>query len=368
MNTCELEVVVDTHGIIHEHSKIKLELYRQYLNAYLPILLNSKFFDRIFVHDIFAGSGISSNGEKGSAIIAATEIRKVLEAYPAGSVSLRLNEKVGESFDSLNESMRSFPPFFETFNQDANQYVERWRPIRRTHNFFFIDPHGYTQLSGENLRKLYSFQDSDYLIFLPISHIHRFLRKDEADEQLVPISKFLSDLGIGNAEAASVPDVEAFAQLVVNALKKLANTQFVYKQMLRNLSGTSQYCLIFASRHILGAHKFLEAQFKVREGSRAKETEPGFDFTYDYINQSIRRHVESGRSYDNVGLYQLGIEKGFLPKQINEELKELEDAGKITVTTLAGQKRQRGGFYIDNKHYKNLDRKISVDFSGCLGH
>ena len=49
---------MDKKGIISEHSKIKLELYRSYLELYLTVLLNSRRFREIHVHDIFAGWGV----------------------------------------------------------------------------------------------------------------------------------------------------------------------------------------------------------------------------------------------------------------------------------------------------------------------
>jgi hypothetical protein len=55
---------MDTKGFIAEHSKAKLELYSRYLRAYLAVLLTTRKFDGIVVHDIFAGPGVSANAEK----------------------------------------------------------------------------------------------------------------------------------------------------------------------------------------------------------------------------------------------------------------------------------------------------------------
>ena len=68
---------MDKKGIIHEHSKIKLELYRLYLEGYLSVLLSTSFFERIVISDVFAGCGVAKNEEKGSAIISAETIEKI---------------------------------------------------------------------------------------------------------------------------------------------------------------------------------------------------------------------------------------------------------------------------------------------------
>ena len=52
---------MDTKGFINEHSKIKLELYKLYLERYLAVLLATPFFDTIRVHDVFAGSRVSKD-------------------------------------------------------------------------------------------------------------------------------------------------------------------------------------------------------------------------------------------------------------------------------------------------------------------
>ena len=55
---------MDKKGFIQEHSKIKLELYRLYLERYLSVLLESRFFERIIVSDVFAGCGVSRTNKK----------------------------------------------------------------------------------------------------------------------------------------------------------------------------------------------------------------------------------------------------------------------------------------------------------------
>ncbi len=128
---------MDTKGIIQEHSKIKLELYRLYLERYLSVLLNSGRFRQVYVHDIFAGSGKSANDENGSALIAAREIQKIRNKFPKISVTLRLNEKCSDKFSQLEELLNPFT-FAESFNLDANDYIQQWRLPEQSHNLFFI--------------------------------------------------------------------------------------------------------------------------------------------------------------------------------------------------------------------------------------
>src|SRR5688572_10035280 len=127
---------MDKQGYIKEHSKIKLELYRLYLERYLWVLLNSKAFSQIVVHDIFAGSGKSLNSENGSALISAIEINKIRNDFPLTQIKLMANEYDQSSYAQLTKNLEPFP--FKTLsNLDADGYIQKWIPASGTHNFFF---------------------------------------------------------------------------------------------------------------------------------------------------------------------------------------------------------------------------------------
>ncbi len=352
---------MDKKGIIQEHSKIKLELYRLYLELYLTVLLNSGRFSEVFVHDIFAGSGKSANDEKGSSLLAAVEIQKIRGKFPNIPVTLRLNEKCQEKFTRLKDLLTPFA-FATSFNLDANDYIQQWNMPAGSHNLFFIDPHGYTQVSIDNLKSLFSMERCDFLIFVPIYHIYRFLRKEEDAEQLKPIANFLHDLSIGEADAIKANSVEEFTELVMDALQHISGTEWIYKEMIENRTHNSKYCLIYITRNILGAEKFLEAQYQLKEKLKANEAQAEFDFVEDLEKRSILDFIERERLYDNVNLYKIGIQVGLLPKQLNNELKSLENNAMVAITPYKDKERKKKGFYINYKNYKAQDSIVSIMF------
>ena len=168
---------MDTKGLIHEHSKIKLELYRLYLERYLSVLLVANFFNRIDVIDIFAGCGVSDNDEKGSALIVAETIEAINKSNNPRNkqIFLKLNEANQKNYNALQQHLNPYR-FTEVNCCDANTFVQKWQPTTGGHNLFFIDPHGYTQIETENLKRLFSKPNCDFLIFIPIYHIYRFLK------------------------------------------------------------------------------------------------------------------------------------------------------------------------------------------------
>ena len=245
---------------------------------------------------------------------------------------------------------------------DANQYLQGWNPAQGSHNLFFIDPHGYTQVSIDNLKRVFSMEGCDFLIFIPIYHIYRFLRKEDDTEQLKPIANFLRELNIGEAEAKKAANLSDFAELVLDALQNISGTEWLYKEMIKNRQFNSTHCLFFITRNILGAAKFLEAQYKLKEQAKANQAQPTFDFLEDIDTRSILSFIERDRPYDNTQLFELGIKAGLLPKQLNKELKKLEETGIVSVTAFSGKERKQKGFYINYEKYKAKDKMVSVLF------
>lgn len=354
---------MDKKGNIHEHSKFKLELYRLYLERYLTILLNSHLFKKVFVHDIFAGRGKSANDESGSSLIAAVAIQKIRETFPNTPVTLRLNERDSDNFAALTEALGHFS-FAGLFNLDANNYIQQWKPPDGSHSLFFIDPYGYTQLSIENLKSLLSMNRCEFLIFIPISHIYRFLRKEETSEQMTPIANFLHDLNIGEAQSKQTNSLEEFSELVLCALRNISGAEFLFKEMIRNQQNNSEHCLIFITRNILGAEKFLEAQNALKEWVKSNQAQYEFDFPDNHDACSIRGFIEPAIPCDNISLYKAGIHAGFLPKQIVKELKSLENNGRVTVTPYAGKERKNKGYYVNYKNYKKDNKIVSIIYKG----
>ena len=380
---------MDKKGIIQEHSKIKLELYRLYLERYLSVLLATKSFDNIVVSDVFAGCGIAQNEEEGSAVVAAKTIAGVLKDHNrfGKKVSLKLNDADSKSCSALSEHLKAYD-FAAVTCTDADQYIQAWSPTAGSHNLFFIDPHGYTQVSTNNLKRLFGAQNCDFLIFIPIYHIYRFLKpsdnpkskKDEGflpglgvsdkkrevdgDKFYEPITKFLAGLGIEQSAANSANTVEDFADVIVAALKKISGSKFVYCQMIQNKEHNSKYALFFISHHVLGAEKFLDAQSELK----AKTTEPSHQQAFDFVvptgTDPILRLVKYDHPYDNAALYQQSIEWGLRPSELKSHLKSIEqnNKSKIEITPLPGKKRNRGGHYIDYKHFKEGDRILTVTF------
>ena len=134
-------------------------------------------------------------------------------------------------------------------------------------------------------------------------------------------------------------------------VQSISNTNFVYKQIIENRTSNSKYGLFFITHNILGAEKFLDAQEKLKKVIEASHTQMSFNFVDVSDKVSISKYMKKASTYDNTELYKLGIMTGLLPKEVTQQLRQLERDGKLVVSEITGKKRNNRGFYIGYKQY-----------------
>ena len=330
------------------HTRDKLELYRQYLARYLLIMANQRFYDKIDIYDIFAGSGVYGNNQDGSATIAAKMIDETLRSSNK-DISLFLNEYERKNYEKLKQHLEGYS--FSTFtNLSANEFISKLSPQtpEGAIEFFFIDPYGYTQISKNNYDFLFQRKRCEYLIFMPIRHIHRFVGGEEV---LPSIRQFIEDMNIDRkALRESIENSRGiidFSRIINDGLAITSGKKFCLYKILENKNNdTNKYGLYFISDHIRGAEKFLES-IKKLDSMKNTQTEFGFIKERD-IREKIQEIIKNGK-INNVNLYQEGVRRGIFSSDMNAELKKLEDEGKIIVE---GEERKGHSFYMNNKKIK----------------
>jgi hypothetical protein len=179
-----------------------------------------------------------------------------------------------------------------------------------------------------------------------------------------PITKFLNGLGIEQTAAYSANSVDSFADVIVDALREISGAKYVYCRMIQNKEHNSKYSLFFISHHVLGAEKFLDAQSELKTKIEGPSQQQTFDFISKPELESILNFIDYDHPYDNVTLYEQGVKWGIRPTELKDQLKHLEknNKNKIVIKELPGKRRNRGGLYIDYKHFRESDRIISITF------
>lgn len=343
---------MDRNEQINPHSKVKLQIYKSYLEAYLSIMCNIPHIKDIFIVEPFAGKGIANNTEVGSALISKQVIEKT--DSKTKHIFLILNDKQFAS--DLEKNIKPDGNYIKVYNQDANTFIQKVlnnSKMTTCHKLFFIDPWGYTQLNKETYNQLFSNNFLDIIIFIPIYHIYRFLRKEINAQQLKPIANFLSHIGIDEKVVQECSNEQDFILKILEALKRRAKTDFVYYKIIKNTTYNSEYALFFISKNILGAEKFLEALEKVKEQDL-------FQSTISDEDDNFIELLRVNSPLDNTEIYEIGIKNAYLPKRINIILRELENKKEIKISECSN--RKRGSFYIAYRYYKDKAKKLTIDF------
>lgn len=335
---------MDKKHNINEHSEIKLDVYINYLDAYLSILKNVTWCDAINIFDIFAGQGKSDNGVDGSALRA---FRKVLAYNNASQKPIRLflNDIDPANVEKLKNHIDTNKfPFVYIYNDSADNFISNLKNTTSQHSLVFIDPYGYTKISGSNLDKIFTRKNTDIIMFIPVFHIYKFLRKEDKDEQLAPIAQFLKDMGI-NEDDIKQPhmNLDKFCELIKDAICCKSNSEFCSFYRISHENKSSEYALYFCSRSLKGLEQFIASLKKV-DANHQKA------YQLSFFDKAPETYIIEGLSQKstltNQDLYRMGVLAGFYSAEINQQLKALEDNNKIVVSALPGCERKRKGFYI----------------------
>jgi len=176
----------DAKKIMYPHSQAKLDYYQSYLSRYLPILRLADFTERIFIFDVFCGTGIYEDGTKGSPILAFEAIKKSHYKHLKKTltpVSLCVNDLDSSKINGVKKyiSGKNKENYCALgfYNKDANEFLNDiitclQEQTTKSRNLVLIDPYGYKNIRKEDLGKLLSKRNTEIILFLPISNIYRF--------------------------------------------------------------------------------------------------------------------------------------------------------------------------------------------------
>jgi len=374
--------------VLLDHSKAKVELYTNYLATYLNILSRTSYVDTVRIYDLMCGEGIYADGSKGSPIIALEKIRDHYNYNKGTFLNLKVwfNDK-GKSEIKENKykidrveqvcSKIDIPNNVEVF-YTRKDYTEIYQKVieevdvlsAKERALIFIDPYGYKEVKPKHLKKILKNGKTELILFLPISHMYRFMKKSLSNDDFpggIPLQEFLTPLIAFNHMLGKVNSPDEFILQLKESFKKfLSNCSILVDTFTIERDSQNIYCLFFFTSHILGFEKMLETKWKIDEqqgkGFRS-DWKQGALFTEieisNYPNE-LKNFIQSDNTKTNSDLYIFGLRKGFLPKHTNQILKKWQkDNPKFKVYLENGNEARKNSFYLDYKyHHGNNPKKI----------
>lgn len=346
----------DTLWPLEEHSRAKHLILHSYLSAWLPIM--SKWNSRLVLVDGFAGPGRYTTGEDGSPLVM---LKAFLEHHhrrliTAELVYLFIEERDDRAAHLQDEIAKlSLPPsvkwdviagnFDQIFGSQIKLLQEQGQQLAPT--FAFIDPFGYTDAPMDLTGSILGFRKCEVLIYVPLPHINRFLRKGDQERAMTALfgtKKWKKALELSSADRR-----QFLHDLFRDQLREQGEIKYVRSFEIVTKSGTGGYHLFFGTGHEVGLKAMKTAMWNIdpTEGRRFRDStasnqlvlmEPEPDLAP--LDEAIRGHFRTDEfTIENAELFAL-TETSYLPKHIRKGcLIPAENADELTVLTVRKKSR-----------------------------
>ncbi|GMO61392.1 MAG: hypothetical protein Ta2A_07470 [Treponemataceae bacterium] len=360
----------DVKNTMQIHSQAKVEFYSAYLSRYLQILCKSQYINQINIFDVFCGTGVYEDGKKGSPVVAFDDIIKI--TCNNTRISLIINDIEIDKINRVRayiEAQNNKACNVEYFNLDVEEmFAKVYNRVSQTstdtRNLIFIDPYGYKNIRHDILYKLMENGKTEIILFLPISHMHRFTQvamKDEYTAQYSPLRNFIN--GFFSEDHPMQTDqlpVMDYIQHITKALKY--NDKFFATSYCIERDKTNYFALFFMTSHKYGFEKILEVKWELDDNAGRGFTQPESPGLFDEIldeqskNESFKRLENILLNYltnpkTNQQIYNFTLENEFLPKHTNaifERWQSEKDNFKVYVIN-GGMEARKKSFYLTKK-------------------
>lgn len=335
---------------VDPHTKQKVAIYDAYLKRYLKIILHGSF-SRVNIFDPFAGMGRYDNCD-GSAVVACNNIAAHKECFPDKELYLFLNDSSPENLEILRASCCQ--DFVQCIcDEDAEDFIRnRLEEEHSGHKLWFLDPYGYTQVKRSSISNIMNQQNSEVLLFIPTSHIYRFLKGCLQDSNLRSIANFLKDYSIEEQQAKNCSSAPEFADLISKTLQGLYN----YSWHATMQDRANHYSLVFIGSHYYGLEKFLEARDAILKDPKQHH----LSLIPVGKERDLLQLLPKNKPINNCELYLLGLNNGFSPSSMQRLLKSLDEKNEIVVRGVDNFRPRKGSYYIAKKYFSNKETKIQI--------
>lgn len=377
------KIKVDVKNTIQIHSQAKLDFYQKYLDRYIRILYRSSQIERINIFDVFCGSGIYDDGGKGSPILCFDTIKDIYyQSEQINKINLYVNDAQKERVDKVQEYIDSKNKNYCTMSYHNKDISEMFDFVLETinkstsgkiRNLVFIDPYGYKDIKKEIITDLIKNKKTEIILFLPISHMHRFTQVSLSEEercQYKPLKDFIESF---------FPDEHPIKSDKINALQYIEyisealnfNKEYYSTSYYIERDSTNYFSLFFISSSIYGSEKILEVKWSLDDGNAkgfnlpkevglfdAEEKEDVKQTNFEKLKNIFISELKN--EINNREIYLLTLRYGFIPKHANEVLKYLENTNlKFKVLDINDRKPARKhSFYVSWDNYNNKKPKV----------
>ncbi len=344
-----------------EETKLKLDIFRECFREWFPVFLHNPYISRIYIYDLFAGSGSDAQGVPGSPIILLQEAMgnkkqhciylnkngKPLVVFgfneKISSKKLLLEDNVSKELSacqyhcSLSECAFSNSCNFES--KDFKELIQNQTILSVLGNknygkFILLDQYGFKQITDEVFLKLINSPKTDFIFFIASSSIRRF--KDEPS-----VKAYFKREKISFDESRPKEchrSITNYFRSLIPAEKEYYLHSFTIQK------GTNYYGLIFGSNHSFGMEKFIKVCWAHDNFAGESNCNINNDFDKDslfynplgtnkiqVVKDDITNHILAGDIEDNISGLKYALKYGCKPKLFIDVIESLLKNQKVKI-------------------------------------
>jgi three-Cys-motif partner protein len=366
---------------LEEHSKVKVDFYKKYLDIYLTVLMHSQYTNKINIYDLFCGIGVyEADGSKGSPVVAIECIKSKFEDFGKNkidSLNLIINDGDKNHVDiAKNYIEQNYKNVceFKAHNLDAKEMFKLLKhelssSASDQNNFIFIDPHGYKEIYKNDISEIMELGRNEVLIFLPVDYMYRFIKPAKSDMEnpsYKPLKRFMNEFGL-NYDVESKEEYVEYIKSAFTFNDKYYTSSFT----LESKAQKNLYALFFITKNLKGLEESIKIKWELDElcGKGHKgDLDLGL-FSDHYKEQDkkdclgmledkLKIYLKEYRT--NKELYEFILKAGFLIKDANVLLKSFEE--KYELQFIQEDDRKKKSFYLSYTNYKKSSRyKVKIN-------
>lgn len=344
-----------------EETKLKLNIFRECFREWYPVFLHNPFISRLYVYDMFAGSGKDSAGNYGSPLILLQEARgdkkqhcEFLNKNKKPSVVFGFNEKKTDKSKALQQNIEEeleccktgcyndsclFATSYKVGSYDFQELIQNKIVCNILANksygkFVLLDQYGFKQIDDSVFLKLVNSPKTDFIFFIASSFVKRF-------HTIPAVSKYFDNNRIKFDEARP----KECHRVITNYFRSLIpESKEYYLHSFTIHKGKNYYGLIFGTSHTLGMEKFLKVCWKHDKVAGESNCNINNDFekgTIFYnpsvsskkqqISTLIKREILNGNISNNIEGLRYALKNGCEPILFVETVEELLEQKKIVI-------------------------------------
>lgn len=326
----------------------KIEVYRKYIEGYLPKLLMR--FGECIIIDLFCGPG--KNGDNNGSPLALIDRSEYIlsgSQLQDKGITIVFNDHDIDHIDSLkhelarmdiSRNIRIEEPSSEKFESIMPKLIEKYRSCNIP-KFFFLDPYTYSNVKMEQLNQIMTLPYSEVLLFIPIFFSYRFAN-DTTMPDYHKTRAFIEEFT--DAGVKDYADIHEFMASVKEKTIKELGVDYIRPILLDD--GKSKNSLFLITKHRAGmllmnrvALNMTHDGSSVKMKGKDQQSLFGIEISnkYNTFKKRLIEKLEKEKSLTNAEIVEFAIRQEFLPKHAKQVMKDLYSAGKIEVSNSLNQ-------------------------------